>query len=241
VTEDKKQIILELKIAELQFRLAVAVRLAATLGRQPLDVPTKWSHGKHLVTYEEVVLRKDQADIAAQYLEQTATYLMSLTIKESLGKIYTDPKNHTDINVVSAYQIARLIRNAFAHSPIRPRWSIDSDCKNKTLAIDDIISLDTTNLDKQQFDWRHYGGLLSLFCLSKYVRIKLLGDTDTGKNRKIPKPKKEIIKQGDLILEQIEKIPEDAVEIDPAKFTEETGIAISFVPSKNGQGRQRKK
>ena len=233
MTEDKRKIILELKIAELQFRLAAAVRLATTRRRQPLDVPTKWSHGKHLVTYEEIVLRKDQAGIAARYLEQTATYLMSLTIKESLKKIYGDPKNHANSNIVSAYQIARLVRNAFAHSPIRPRWSIDLDCKNKTFAIDDIISLNTNNLDRQQFDWRHYGGLLALFRLSKYVRIKLLKDTDTGKNRKIPKPKKEIIKQGNLILEQIDKIPEDAVKIDPARFTEETGIAISFVQDEN--------
>lgn len=241
MTESKKQIILELKIAELQFRLAVAVRLATTFGQQLLDVPTKWSHGKHLVTYEEIVLRKDQADIAAQYLEQTATYLMSLTIKESLRKIYTDPKNHKNSNVISAYQIARLIRNAFAHSPIRPKWSIDPDCKNKIYTIKNVISLDTTNLDGQQFDWRHYGGLLALFRLSKYVRIKLLKDTDTGKNRKIPKPKKEIIKQGNLILEQIDKIPEDAVRVDPSKFTEETGIAISFISDKNKKDERSKK
>lgn len=228
-----KQQILELKIAELQFRLAVAVRLATTRERQPLDVPTQWSHGKHLVTYEEIVLRKDQADIAAQYLEQTATYLMSLTIKEALKKIYTDPKAHTDSNVVSAYQISRLVRNAFAHSPIRPIWSIDPDCRNKVYSINDVISLDTTELERKPFDWRHYGGLLALFRLSKYVRINLLGDTDTGKNRKIPKPDKEIIMQGNLILEQIEKIPDDAVSIDPAKFTEETGIKIVTGPEKN--------
>lgn len=221
-----KQQILELKIAELQFRLAVAVRLATTCERQPLDVPTKWSHGKHLVTYDEIALRQDQADIAAQYLKQTATYLMAITIKEALIDTYQDPKNHTDTDVVAAYQIARLIRNAFAHSPIRPKWSIDPDCKNTSFSIDDIISLNTKNLDGKNFDWRHYGGLLALFRLSKYVRINLLGDTDIGKNRKIPKPSKEIIMQGDLILEQIEKIPDDAVEVDPAKFTEETGIKI---------------
>jgi len=229
---ESKQQILELKIAELQFRLAVAVRLATTRERQPLDVPTKWSHGKHLVTYEEIVLRKDQADVAAQYLEQTATYLMSLTIKEALKKLYTDPKIHSDSNIVSAYQISRLVRNAFAHSPIRPIWNIDPDCRNKVYSIDDIISLDTNGLEGKPFDWRHYGGLLALFRLSKYVRINLLGDTDTGKNRKISKPNKEIIMQGDLILEQIEKIPDDAVRIDPAKFTDETGIEIVTSPKK---------
>ena len=38
--------------------------------------------------------------------------------------------------------------------------------------------------------------------------------------------------QGDLILEQIEKIPDDAVRIDPAKFTDETGIEIVTSPKK---------
>jgi len=223
---EKEQTIIELKIAELQFRLSVAVRLATTFNRQPLEVPTQWSHGKHLVSYEEIALRKDQADIAAQYLKQTATYLMSITIKEALKKTFIDPKNSKNNNVVSAYQIARLIRNAFAHSPIRPQWSIDPDCRNKVFAVEDIISLDTKDLDGKQFDWRHYGGLLALFRLSKYVRINLLEDTDIGKNRTIPKPDHEIIMQGDLILEQIDKIPDDAVEVDPTKFTEETGIDI---------------
>jgi len=35
--------------AELQFRLASAVRLASSVGTQPLDLPVDWTHGKHLV------------------------------------------------------------------------------------------------------------------------------------------------------------------------------------------------
>ncbi len=70
---DKKAIILELKIAELQFRLAVTVRLATLLENQSLDATTEWTDGKH----REIALTKDQADIAANYLKQTATYLMA--------------------------------------------------------------------------------------------------------------------------------------------------------------------
>lgn len=51
--------------AELQFRLASAVRFAVTMDNQPLDLPMEWSHGKHKVSYEEVALRKDQTDFAA--------------------------------------------------------------------------------------------------------------------------------------------------------------------------------
>lgn len=208
--DDKKETILEMKLAELQFRLAIAVRLASSLGRQPLEVPTQWSHGHHIVTYEEVVLTKDQSDIAADYLKRTATYLMSITIKDGLKRIFKDPKNHQDQNVVAAYQIARLIRNAFAHSPIRPVWSIDPDCRDKEFQVEGIISLDTKGLDRKPFDWRHYGGLLAIFRLSKFVRINLLGDTDTGKKRKIPKQDKKIYQQGNLIIQEIDKMPDDA-------------------------------
>ncbi len=209
----KKDVILELKLAELQFRLAVAVRLATTLENQPLDAPTEWTHGKHRVSFEEITLTKDQADIAANYLKQTATYLMAITIKEALKKIFTEPKNHSDRNIVAAYQISRLIRNAFAHSPIRPVWQIDPECRDKEFIIDEVISLNTKELDQQPFDWRHYGGLLALFRLSKYVRIQLLGDTDIGKNRKIPPPKNVIYQQGDLILKKIDELPKDAKRI----------------------------
>lgn len=209
----KKETILELKLAELQFRLAVTVRLATTLENQPLDAPTQWSHGKHVVSYEEIVLTKEQADIAANYLKQTATYLMAITIKEALKRIFTDPKNHSDKNIVAAYQISRLIRNAFAHSPIRPVWQIDPECRDKEFVVDDVMTLNTKELDQKPFDWRHYGGLLALFWLSKYVRIQLLGDADIGKNRKIPPPKNVIYQQGDLILKAIDELPKDAKRI----------------------------
>ena len=58
--------------AELQFRLASAVRLASTLKTLPLDLPSEWAHGQHRVTYEEIALRPDQADVAAHLLHQSA-------------------------------------------------------------------------------------------------------------------------------------------------------------------------
>jgi hypothetical protein len=45
-----------LRAAELQFRLASAVRLAATFQVQLRDLPIKWSHGKHVVRYEEIAV-----------------------------------------------------------------------------------------------------------------------------------------------------------------------------------------
>lgn len=111
--------------SELQFRLASAVRLATTLNVQPLDLPTEWSHGKHSVQYEEVALRQDQADYAANYLHRSATFLMAVAMKDAIRATVNDPKNSTNPDVRSAYQIARMIRNAFAHAPLSPTWSID--------------------------------------------------------------------------------------------------------------------
>jgi hypothetical protein len=38
--------------AELQFRLASAVRLATSLKTQPVDLPQEWTHGQHRAVYE---------------------------------------------------------------------------------------------------------------------------------------------------------------------------------------------
>lgn len=70
---EREKHIARLFTAELQFRLASAVRLAATLQAQPLDLPQEWTHGKHRVPYEEIALRPDQADYAAFFLHRSAT------------------------------------------------------------------------------------------------------------------------------------------------------------------------
>lgn len=79
--------------AELQFRLASAVRLAVTEQCQPLDLPKEWVHGKHRVHYAEVALRQDQADYAAWNLHRSATYLMVIAIKDAIKATIPDPKS----------------------------------------------------------------------------------------------------------------------------------------------------
>jgi hypothetical protein len=116
--------------AELQFRLASAVRFAVTMDNQPFDLPMEWSHGKHKVSYEEVALRKDQADFAAWNMHRSATFLMAVAMKDAIKAAVQDPKNSTNPDIQAAYQISRLIRNAYAHNPFQPVWSIDPDCCN---------------------------------------------------------------------------------------------------------------
>src|SRR5689334_13057987 len=79
-----EQHIRRLLTAELQFRLASAVRLAVTQNRQTLDLPMEWTHGAYRVRYEKIALRSDQADYAASFLHRSATYLLAVAMKDAI-------------------------------------------------------------------------------------------------------------------------------------------------------------
>lgn len=208
MTDDEKHI-RHLFTAELQFRLASAVRLATTRQVQPLDLPMEWTHGQHRVKYDEIALRPDQADFAACFIHRSATFLMAVVIKDAIRAVVPDPKASSDPDVRAAYQVARLIRNAFTHAPFSPTWSIDPDCRDKVFAVSDVITLDTTGLHGRSFDWRHYGGPLALFRLCRFVRIQILKDEATPR-KIVPIPANVIYQQGSLILTKVDKIPPDA-------------------------------
>ena len=190
--------------AELQFRLASAVRLAVTMDNQPLDLPVEWSHGKHNVNYKEVTLRKDQADFAAWNMHRSATFLMAVAMKDAIKAAVPDPRNATNSDVQAAYEISRLIRNAFAHSPFNPVWSIDPYCRNRVFEVRDVVSLDTTDLQGVAFNWRHYGGPLAMLRLCRYVRFEILKDLKRPR-KKLPSPKNIYYLQGNLILRPAKK------------------------------------
>jgi hypothetical protein len=210
MTESEKQIGL-LFTAELQFRLASAVRLATSLGTQPIDLPITRTHGNHSVGYAETALRQDQADCAAHFLLRSATYLLAVAVKDAIRAVVRDPKASAESDVRAAYQTARLIRNAFAHAPFSPIWSIDKDRRNMAFEIADVIRLDTTDLHGTAFDWRHYGGPLALYRLAQFTRIQVLKD-DPPPRKVLPIPKDIIYQQGNLILRK-EPIPPGAVPI----------------------------
>ena len=67
-------------------------------------------------------------------------------MKDAIRAVVSDPKASAESDVRAAYQIARLIRNAFAHAPFSPIWSIDPDCVNTAFEIADVIRLHTTDL-----------------------------------------------------------------------------------------------
>jgi len=201
--------------AELQFRLASAVRLATTRAVQPLDLPMEWTHGEHRVRYEEVALRQEQADYAADFLHRSATYLMAVAIKDAIRAAVPDPKKSSDLATRSAYQIARLIRNAFAHAPLAPTWSIDPDCQNLVFSVPSVLTLDTTGLQGKSFDWRHYGGPLALFRLSQFVRTRILGHKPEPRSV-VPIPDERVYQIGSVILTRADALPEGAVPVESA-------------------------
>ncbi|MGO8759996.1 MAG: hypothetical protein ACLQG3_17910 [Terracidiphilus sp.] len=197
-----------LRAAEIQFRLAVAVRLATADRAQPLDLPSVWTYGQHSVEFHEIALTPEGADLAALCLERSATYLMAIQIQEALTEFANQKaREHPQPEVRSAFEIARLVRNGFAHHPMRPVWDIDKHCGNSTYAVEGIIALDTTNLHGKPFDWRDYGGPLALLRLSEFVRTKILGDEGTfGSNREresVPPPLNEYIQQGSVVLKKL--------------------------------------
>jgi hypothetical protein len=210
---DIEQQICYLRAAELQFRLSSAVRLATTFKTQPRDLPVTWSHGNHVVRYAELAISEDEADCAACYLHRSATFLMAVAMKDAIRTAVANPKNHSDDAVRSAYQISRLIRNAFAHAPFNPVWSIDPDCRDQVFVVRDLLSLDTTGLDGQRFDWRHYGGPLAVLRLSEFVRTEILKDQETS-SPVVPMPQKVYVQQGDLILKKVNEIPPGAVKVE---------------------------
>lgn len=124
---------------------------------------------------------------------------MAAQIREAIIDAVPNAKQHHDPEIQAAYQIARLIRNAFAHHPLYPTWSIDEDCRNRTFNVRDIISLDTTPLNSKRLDWRDYGGPLALLRLSQFVRYQILGDNSKSVRRALP-PSIKYYQQGSLLL-----------------------------------------
>ncbi|MFN3623368.1 MAG: hypothetical protein ACK4TP_04825 [Hyphomicrobium sp.] len=210
-----------LKIAEQQFRLACTVNLAVANQVQTLDVPIEWVFGRHRVSYADFGLRRDQADLAASQLELTATLVVSGAIRDAIIATHDDPKSSDDHRIRSAYQISRMMRNAFGHSFVRPQWSIDKDCRDQKFTIENVIELDTSELNGKPLDWRDYGGPLAVFAFCRYVRTELLCDSIDLHRTLPPFPSVECFQQGRLVLRRIDELPDPVTEVaraDPGEY-----------------------
>jgi hypothetical protein len=189
-----------LKVAEQQFRFACTAHFALAAGTLCLDVPIEWTFGHHRTDYKEFGLRPDQAAYAASALECISTFAMASVIAEAFKDCVPNAPTHPETDVVSAFRIARLLRDAFAHGVLSPVWCVKPALRNKVLAITDVISIDTTDLDGKAFDWRHYGGHLAVWRFSQWVRFNVLGDSPLANRVEPARPKTEAYQQGRLIF-----------------------------------------
>ena len=198
-----------LKLAEQQFRLACTVHFALATGTLSLDVPIEWTFGRHRTDYKEFGLRPDQAEYAAPALESIFTFVMASAIAEAFKDCVTNAPTHPDADVVSAFRIARLIRDAFAHGMLRPVWQVKPKLRDQVVAITDVISIDTTDLHGKVFDWRHYGGHLAVWRFSQWVRFNVLDDTQPVYRVEPARPEIEAYQQGRDIFTRVGDAPDN--------------------------------
>lgn len=198
---DKHNHIETLRLVEMQFQLMLSVRLACSLKNQPLFVPDTWIFGKNKVEGHEIQLSINEADEAAALLEHTIVHVLSLHIRRAILDTCGEPEKYTSPDMISAFQISRLIRNAYSHSPDVPTWNFEEEFNNKTFYIENVISLDTKNLNGQPIKWQDYGGMISLWRLSQWVRLNVLNDVkDDLTEKKNRYNSSHIIQQGRCII-----------------------------------------
>lgn len=83
-----QEILDQLFCAELQFRLAIAVRTSIATDTQPLCIPDVSVYGQHTVKSNEIFLKKEQADYASWLFRQSATFLLATEIKNAIISVY---------------------------------------------------------------------------------------------------------------------------------------------------------
>lgn len=163
-------------VAQYQFKLALAVSMHCT-STQPENAFTylgAFSYGKHVATLEELSLTPKEEKFAAAALEHSATYVMAVQIDTALQAVFPQRFSHQKTDIQQSAWIARLIRNAFAHDPLNPVWLTYPECDNKVFSVQEIITLNTAQLNGKSLQRMDYGGPLALLRLSEFVKNQLL-------------------------------------------------------------------
>lgn len=183
-------------------------------------MPGVFTFGKQTVTGADMELTRDEADEAAAVLEHSVTYTLALQIVQAMKDVLGDARRHQSASVRCAFEIARLIRNSYAHQPFAPHWSIDPACAGETFEVPRIARLDTTELSGQAVCWQDYGGMLALFRLSQFVRSVILPSETVNIPPLIEGPLRvpeckpgDVIQQGRLLLTMLDRLPEGATPI----------------------------
>ncbi len=151
--------------AALYFKLAFG--LTATPPK--IEYLQFFSYGQHVAKFEELFLTSDEEKYAFPMLEHCATYLCVVQVHTVLEAIHDDPFSISEPEVQSAFQIARLIRNAFAHNPFAPVWKFGEKYENQYYVVQNVISLKTSGLNNNSVTRKHYGGPLAILRLLEFT------------------------------------------------------------------------
>jgi hypothetical protein len=169
---EKSVILKKLQHSELHFKIAIAVSATCYSSEaRALNYLGSFSYGKHTMDTKELLLTAEEEKMAAVIVEHSATYLMAVQLDEILEKLFPNRFEHSNRRIQNGARIVRLIRNAYAHDPLSPTWlKIPSSWRNQVYNVDEIISLNTNNLEGKKLERMDYGGPISLLRLLQYFR-----------------------------------------------------------------------
>ena len=127
--------------AQVHFKLVFGL----TATRPQINYLDTFSFGGHVAYRTELALTTEQEEHAFAALEHCGTYLAAVQVHTVLESIHADPFQIPEPEIAAAFQIARLIRNAFAHNPFGPIWEIREAWKDRTFSVPSVITLNTAD------------------------------------------------------------------------------------------------
>lgn len=163
-----------LDIAAMQFKLAVQVSAFPGAVLQPM---VGMQYGGLSIGKQDLELSADDTALAQSALKHTATFMLALAVDTALECMIPNRFNSTNPDIVVAARIARILRNAFAHDPFFPRWNCTNSNHLGQFSIRDVIAIDTTGINGQEVDWRHYGGPLALLRFLRHCQALLTAES----------------------------------------------------------------
>ena len=95
-----------------------------------------------------------------------------IAIDEAFGSVLKQRNPASDMKDYVAWSIVYQMRNAFAHTPLTPKWDVKKTYKRlySLRLFSQSISVDFSELDGQQFLLDHVGGELALFELIEHCK-----------------------------------------------------------------------
>jgi len=176
-----------LDIAAVQFKLSLQVGALPGAVDQRL---TYMQYGRLGIEKQDLQLSPDDVALGQTALQHTATFALALAIDSAFERLVPDRFNCRNPDIAVAARIARILRNAFSHDPFFPRWICTNPNHRGMFAIPGVISLDTTVVNGQDVDWRHYGGPLALLRFLRHCQGLLIttDDHDSGGDEEATPP-----------------------------------------------------